>query len=234
MRLAAVALLMQLMAAGCNGSHDPASAGDSADATVPRLHVDQDRDQDGLCDTSEAELGTDPDSADTDGDGFPDAVEAIGGSDPQDPTSPGPEQLAYLSLAAGALEFTVANTVDGNGEGASGQFNARNAFDRHGLRASDYYQSEVAIDAVPPDNVRGIQPDDGRFTSILGRTRLRFRLQFSVPMNESMTCSASLPFDFAVKSDVGGLLDSASYLLIVTPKAPPLEPQDFCRPVACI
>ncbi len=44
-------------------------------------------DGDGLCDSDELLMGTDPYKADTDGDGYPDGLELTLGSDPLDPNS---------------------------------------------------------------------------------------------------------------------------------------------------
>jgi hypothetical protein len=51
------------------------------------LKVDIDADQDGLLNSQEEEMGTDPDLADSDEDGHLDGVEAEGGFDPLDPDS---------------------------------------------------------------------------------------------------------------------------------------------------
>ena len=46
-----------------------------------------DTDGDGLCDSDELIIGTNPFLADTDGDGYPDGLELILGSDPLNPKS---------------------------------------------------------------------------------------------------------------------------------------------------
>lgn len=89
---------------GCEQGLDPKSGDDSAGAldtgrgdTGPAPEdtgpddtaVDADRDDDGLTDAMEADLGTDPDVADTDGDGLGDWEELIDGSDPLDPDTDG-------------------------------------------------------------------------------------------------------------------------------------------------
>ncbi len=54
----------------------------AADGTL--LEWENDRDGDGLCDSEESALGTDPDDPDSDGDLFPDGFETDLGSDPGD------------------------------------------------------------------------------------------------------------------------------------------------------
>jgi hypothetical protein len=49
---------------------------------TPTLNAPVDSDNDGLTDTQEADLGTDPDNADTDGDGLEDGAEVSLGTDP--------------------------------------------------------------------------------------------------------------------------------------------------------
>ena len=72
---------------------------------------DDDDDNDGLTDTEEASLGTNPLVADTDGDGFDDGAEVAAGTDPNDPQDfpsqaplvPGASWLSRLLLAAALL-----------------------------------------------------------------------------------------------------------------------------------
>lgn len=65
---------------------------------------DTDDDEDGLTDTEEAALGTDPLLADTDGDGFSDGVELDAGSDPLDANDTPAVSVPSLSpLARGTL-----------------------------------------------------------------------------------------------------------------------------------
>jgi Bacterial TSP3 repeat len=238
----ALGLSLPLLASACaapvseraSASADGGAAADHRGA-IPARDV-ADRDGDGLCDKSEADLGTDPDAADTDHDGFPDALEVLAGFNPTDASSPSADQLAYLAAEPGqTLALDVRTTIDGNGEGATGQFVASNAFDRQGLRASDFFVDGSAVSAEPPENVRGIQANDERFQTVLGKTRLSFQLRFAfADDHHDFTCAAGLPFDYAVKGDVGSYLGAGSYLLVVTRKNPVLDQADFCRPVACI
>jgi hypothetical protein len=194
-----------------------------------------DRDHDGLCDSSEQRLGTNPAKLDTDADGFPDVVEVLSVYDPTDPTLPGPDQVGYLVAQPGStLDLELRGTIDGDGQSATGQFMARSAFDAHGLRASDFFMSGLAVGAEPPDNARGIQAEEERFGSVLGRTRLTFRLHFQFNRPLTLDCAPALPFDYAIKSDVGGYVSIRNYLLVLLPHAAPLKPEDYCRPVACL
>lgn len=74
---------------------------------------DKDSDGDGLLDSEEAELGTDPDLADTDGDGLNDDVEVANGSDPTlaDSDGDGLEDADEAELG------TDANSADTDGDG---------------------------------------------------------------------------------------------------------------------
>ena len=134
----------------------------------------------------------------------------------------------------GTLDFAAAITAYGDGEGVTGQLLARNGLDRNNRRASDYFRGMVATGAEPPDNVRGEHDDAGHFDSILGATRLTFRLQFAIMSAQKLTCAAALPFDLALKSDAGGLIGTQRYVLVLTGKQPPLERRTFACQSACL
>ena len=228
----ALLFVLQLTAAAACRATD---ASEATDAGVPyTTPKPADRDHDGLCDDTEEQLGTNPDKLDTDGDGWPDATEEIIDTDPQDPNSPSRDQVGYLSPDPGTLDFSAAITAYGDGDGETGQFLARNGLDRKNRRASDYFLGMVATDAEPPDNVRGEHADAGHFDSIVGATRLTFRLQFAIMSAQSLSCAAALPFDLALKSDAGGLIGTQRYVLVVTGKQPPLVATDFCLPTPCL
>ena len=234
--LALVAL--QLMAAACNSSGGPEPSGlqfptwAGSPAPVPAKLADTD--QDGLCDVTEAELGTDPNKVDSDDDGIPDVVEIISGYDSSDATSPGIDQIGRLiALPGQTLDYEVRATFNGVGQGATGLFSALSSLNPRGLRADHFYVAGQAVSAEPPDNVRGIQPGQERFNSVLGHTRLVFNLRFAYGGDPPPDCTAALPFDYSIKSDSGGYGGSRTYLLIVGSDARP-KPEDFCRPVACL
>jgi hypothetical protein len=232
--LLALWLALQLTAAACAQPAPDAPAA-SKDVPVPAPTArNDDRDQDGLCDSTEERTRTNPDLLDTDADGFPDAVEVLANYNPTDPSTPGPDQLGYLLGQPGRmLDLELRSTIEGNGQGATGQFMARNAFDAYGLRASDFFVSALAVGAVPPDNVRGMSAGEERFASVLGKTRLTFRLHFEFAGDVMLKCVAALPFVYSIKSDTGGYMGSRDYLLVVLPNDSAVKPEDFCRPVAC-
>jgi hypothetical protein len=236
LRLAAPSPL-QLMAAGCALGLCACSAGSSAApfSLDGGLHGDPlDRDGDGLCDASEIELGTNPMLADTDGDGLPDALEAIAGSDPENPAEPSPDRVAHLSVESGSLELLLDSSVEGQGVGAQGELVARNALDAKSRRASDYYRGSVAVAGIPPDNVRNVSLDQPRFGMVLGRVRLRYRLEFSVEPGTKLPCALGLPFDYVTRDNSGQVLARESGLLIVSESATMPTAAEICRPVACI
>jgi hypothetical protein len=240
-RSLALLFALQLLAAACTGEPPQAAstAGQGSTAMAgSSAHPygrNDDRDQDGLCDASEQRLGTDPSKFDTDADGFPDVVEVLSGYKPTDPVLPGPDQVGYLVAEPGrTLELELRSTIDGDGQGATGQFMARSAFDARGLSAGDFFMSGQAIAAEPPENVRGMQASEEHFASVLGRTRLTFRLHFQFDSTQTLDCAAALPFDYAIKSDISGYVSIRNYLLVLMPNGAGLEPKDFCRPVACL
>jgi len=112
----------------------PGKTGASADAGAI------DSDKDGLCDSTEADLGTDPRAADTDSDGLPDLIEAGNGFDPTDPASPAPDQVGFLESQPDAvLDFEVRLTVNGDGQGLSGVFESISSIYADGGAAEDYF-----------------------------------------------------------------------------------------------
>jgi hypothetical protein len=231
MRVLARALLLPLMAAGCQRAVP--IAGEDAGAWISG---ERDKDRDGLCDDSEIALGSDPTRVDTDGDGLPDALEALSGTDLQDPSDPSDDHVAYFAVSDGARDFELSLTVDqAHGQAAIGQLVSRNAADPESRRAGDFLSDVVAVSAEPPDSVRGIEADNARFDVILDRVRLRYRLHFQSDVEARLfTCAAGLPFDFMVKDDAGNNLAREHYLLVVSSEGGKPAPEQFCRPVACI
>lgn len=237
--LLAFVFALQLLAAGCAnaggeaprimGSQPVGGSGAARHAKVA------DSDADGLCDATELRIRTNPDAADTDGDGFPDVVELLSEYRATEPTSPGIDQVGYLVGRPGhVLDLELRTTIEGSGQGATGEFIARTAWDIHGLSADDYFVSAVAVSATPPDNVRGISEAGERFMSVLGRTRLTFRLHFEFTNEIELDCAPALPFRYMIKGDDGWYLASRDYLLVVTPGEAPMSPEDYCKPVACL
>jgi len=224
--MAAASLLLTACGAAERAAPFSLDGGDHGDAF--------DRDGDGLCDASEMELGTNPLVADTDADGLPDALEAIAGSDPQNPNEPSPDRIAYLSAEHGGLDFLLDSTVEAQGVAAVGELIARNALDAKSRRASDFYRGSIAVTGIPPDNVRNVDPEQARFGTILGRVRLRYRLQFAVDAGSKLSCALGLPFDYVTRDTTGQLLARESALLLVSEYAEVPTAAAICRPVACI
>ncbi|HEX7481559.1 MAG TPA: thrombospondin type 3 repeat-containing protein [Polyangiales bacterium] len=196
-----------------------------------------DRDHDGVCDATELMLGSNPDAADSDNDGFPDFVEVSNGFDPTDPSLPGPDQVGYLAAASksSSYDFDVRSTVDSSGEGQTGFFDAYPTVDPHQLTANDFFVSGIAVDAQPPDNVRGIVAASERFTSVTGHTRLGFRLHFDYHVDVQFDCAEGFAFSYAVKSDLGKQAGQRDYLLVVTAKGSmQLTTADYCLPATCL
>lgn len=192
-----------------------------------------DRDHDGVCDSTELAYESDPDRADTDRDGLPDFTELVAGFNPTDPTSPNPDQIAYIAgEAQAALDFVLRMTVEGNGVGYTGEFRDFEGADLRGLTAKDFFEAGSALDAEPPDNVRGMQVDAERFESVLGKTRLTFMLRFKVSPAELPACTIGYPFEYRVKSDSGHFVASRDYLLIAMHESAG-ERSRFCVPEKC-
>jgi hypothetical protein len=223
-------LIVVLICAGCAaGSGGSGASYDASTGEAP----ERDRDSDGLCDETELALGTDPERRDTDGDGLLDAHEQIAGTDPRNRQSPGSDQLVLLS-AGERVDFPIGLAVDQSGAGVRGEFSDRNALDREGRRASNFFRSSSASAAVPPENAPTIESGRARFASVLGRTRLEFELHFAADAGAINDCAAVLPFAYAATLDDGTTLAKERAVLVVAKDATPPAADDFCLPVACL
>jgi hypothetical protein len=194
-----------------------------------------DRDRDGLCDVTEAELGTDPDAVDTDADGLPDVIELVSGHEPALPDDPASEQLAYLAGDRGAaVDFEARFTVDGDGQALTGRFGALGTLYRDGDTAEHYFTGATALEAAPIDAARGIERDAARFDAVLGRTRLSFQLHFELADQPGRTCARAYPFRYSIKSDDGETRAERAYLLVIGQSgASTLVADAFCLPTGC-
>jgi hypothetical protein len=214
-----------------DGTEGPVLRADGG-SSPPRV---LDADGDGLCDTTEADLGTDPDEVDSDGDGIPDIIELVGGHEPVMPADPAPDQLAYLPGTRGAaIDFETRFTVEGDGQGLSGWFGALGTLYRDGDSADLYHVGSTALQAAPIDAARSIEAGSARFEAVLGRTRLSFLLQFELGDRSDRTCARAYPFRYAIKSDDGQVRAERTYMLVIGPAgATQLEAEGFCLPSGC-
>ncbi len=238
MRVWATLLSSMLWLFGCSIVPQPPAR----DAGAGSVHADSgkpsatDRDHDGVCDDTERTLGSNLDDPDSDHDGFPDFVEAVNGFSLTDPQSPALDQVAYLPAMQGAsTDFDLRATVDGAGDGATGDFAAYTTVDSHKRTASDFFTTDSAVAAEPPDNVRGIETTSARFDSVLGHTRLSFRLRFEYKLDATYKCAQGYGFAYAVKTDTGKQTGSRDYMLVVTKAdSAALDIASYCLPAGCI
>lgn len=206
----------------------------AADGGEPTAYDGHDRDGDGVCDATELGIGSDPDRADSDGDGLPDFTEIISGFSATDPMLPEPDQVGFLADAAQAeLEVQVRLTAEGSGQGYTGEFGSATSFDPEGRSAKDFFEGAVARGADPPDNVRGLDAASERFTSVLGKTRLSFELQFRYGLEQAASCTASYPYSYRLKEDNGRIASVRNFLLVITPTNVAGRPP-FCLPASCL
>ena len=229
-RLVPVACCQLLALAACR----PPS---SRDFVLPHGAVDArfvDTDDDGLCDVTEGEIGTDSWHGDSDADGLPDGQEAIAGADPQNSGDPATDHVLYLAPTAGELTYDVFATIDGRGSPANGFVVSRSSLDPDSRRAGDYYVGTSAEAAEPPESARNIQAEASRFGSVVGRAQLHFLVSFATKNLVAPTaCAAALPFDFVVRDDQGEQLSRETYILVVA-ATDRTHVLDFCSPVACL
>jgi hypothetical protein len=237
MRRRWVCALALLALSGCGSDAAPRSVAEpglrpgAQDAGLPVL----DSDEDGLCDATEVELGTDPLALDTDGDSLPDIIELVAGREPSVPGDPAPELLVQLKGERGASAALEARfTVEGDGEGLSGWFAALGTLYRDGDSADAYFDGAAALQAAPLDAARSIEQDAALFEGVLGRTRLSFLLRFSYRGEADRDCARAYPFRYAIKADSGDTRAEQSFLLVIgAAGATQLEADAFCLPASC-
>src|SRR5262249_32473871 len=135
-------LALLLTTCACNAGGDGGDAsGLHAFAGAPSRPAPVDTDRDGLCDSREQELGTDPESKDRDAAGLPDLPEPVNGFDPTNPNAPAGDQLGYLTARVGAsIDFPIRATIDGGGENVSGIFQSLPSLDPDGFDAGDFFR----------------------------------------------------------------------------------------------
>ena len=212
---------------------EPPAAGSGRGGVIDEDNLDSDHD--GVCNRTERDLASDPNRADSDHDGLPDFTEIIASYNLTDPQIPAPDQVGFLAgVPQAALDLAVRMTVDGSGQGYTGEFRERDALDAHGLTAKDFYEGAVAQGGEPPDNIRGVLLDSERFGSVLGKTRLSFKLRFRVSTDKLADCTIGYPFEYRIKADNEKIVVSRYYLLVVTPETKDGERAKFCVPSSCL
>lgn len=162
-----------------------------------------DRDNDGLCDDTETEVTrTDPDDVDTDNDGYIDSFEYTYGLAPNSATSPTSERVLQWSEAPGEpFDYVFSFTFRGNGQGVFGLFYESSA-GIDGVRGEELGLRIEALTAVPPSNAPDIAGE--RFVSVLGMTRLSFRISGQWPARAPLTCRrAYVLYPSAYAEEVG-------------------------------
>ena len=217
-------LLVALWA--CSSQERP---GAGVDSGVVDMRTDSDRD--GLCDVTEADKGTDPKVLDTDGDTLPDGLEVALGYSPLDAASP---DASRLIKAADAVTLLVRFSVDGNGESYKGLFLPISSPFSTEEDATSLLASNIALEALPPDNVRGVLAEEQRFETVTGSTRLAFELTFDLSSLDSIPCTVAHPFSYALTKIGGGLVEQQKYLLVIPGMGDSAELPPFCPPSNCI
>jgi hypothetical protein len=194
-----------------------------------------DHDHDGVCDSTELRYGGDLGRADSDRDGLPDLPELLAGFNPTDANSPGPDQVAFISgTSQTALDFEVRLTLDGSGQGYTGEFVAGSSLSDDLLSSADFFNGAVALGADPRENGREMIAASERFGSVDGRTRLSFRLSFAYMQADPAPCTTGYPFMYRIQADNGDLAAGRPYLLIVTSDEGSGGSAEFCVPSACL
>jgi hypothetical protein len=237
--VAAVAAVGALGAlAGCaSGDDEPPFRRDDGG---PGVDVDgsqpgsKDSDQDGLCDATEAGLGSDPDTGDSDDDGLPDFVEVIYGFLPTNPTSPEQDQIARLTAVPGTqTSWPIRLSATGEPNDFIGVFENVPAPYDDGSSAGTFFVSSSAVACEPPDAVRGIEAERQRFVLALGPVRLELGVELKYDgLVDTTACTRAYPFQYFIKDDDGAVVADRFYLLVV---AEPGEEgaEHFCKPASC-
>jgi hypothetical protein len=206
-----------------------------ADVDARPLSTYVDTDDDGLCDISEENMGTDPKKADSDSDGYPDLVEVINGFDAIDPRSPTADQVVFLTEEAGSTaDVTASVLVDGNGEQYTGAFEPLDVLTGEELTVADFFNGLTALSATPPDNALGLDAKSGRFTAVQGRTLLTFSIHFAFTDQRLSDVIHGYPFNFFVKSPDDEQIGTEQYLLVTLPLDSDIKKGTWYRPDPCL
>jgi len=194
-----------------------------------------DEDGDGLCDDTEARLGSSSDTADSDDDGLPDVIELLYGFTLTDPLSPAQDRLVRLEARPGAeARLPIRFTVEGDSSDFIGFFEDSAAPYDDASSAGMYLDSSVAIGAEPPEAARVVDGPRQRFLAVLGTARLELEVRFLAPETEDEEgCARAYPFRYGIREDGRGAVSDRLCLLIVAPQGGD-GPEDFCKPTDCL
>jgi|LNFM01.1.fsa_nt_gb hypothetical protein len=225
-RAASLALITAALALSCAPRPVRPEAGADAGPVEVDVVVDDrprpDRDNDGLCDDTEMRVtGTDPDDVDTDNDGFIDSFEYSYGLLPNSATSPSSERVLQWSEAPGEpFDYVFNFTFRGNGQGVFGLF-YESAPGIDGFRGEDLGLRIEALSAVPPSNAPDIAGE--RFVSVVGMTRLSFRIIGDWPARAPLTCRRAYVLYPSAYAEELGLLYLRSFFLDVRASSAPFD-----------
>jgi hypothetical protein len=230
---AALAVFMWVGASGCPRSSPSGDGGRPTDVAVDADSGPDplgDRDEDGLCDSTEDARGTDPDDPDTDGDGFIDLMEILFGFDPQLPADP--DRMNVFPLAetpAASIQIPLQVEVEGAGEEYQGAFEALRTRERDGSTATTFFVGASAVIANPEDHAGLVHPEQELFIGVTGRTILHFEVRFAFGAELPRGCVRGYPFQYQVKRSDGTVVYRSRFLLLVLPAGATLATADWCR-----
>ncbi len=212
-------LLLWVFGIGCGTSTAPGDGG-GEDAVVEDGFVDPriDSDEDGLCDATERERGTDPFLADTDFDGFLDSTEITLGFNPLGNTSPDRDTVFFLrENPASALQVSIERVIRGRGENYTGAFESLGDPDLGGATAATFYVESLPVFADPPDNVALIDEENEVFRAVTGTTLLGYEARFAFGDAVPRVCNRAYSWRYNVKRSDGALVAANRYVIVVLP-----------------
>lgn len=249
----ATLLALSVTLAGCGTVVTPSDAAPPLDRAPavdrpPDVSPTADRDRDGLCDLTESMRRTALDRADTDGDGLLDSFEVRIGSDPLSGRSP-PAADRVLLREGDAAFATLEHLVEYRG---IGDVVSATVLDRtaglDGLRSSDLWDlTVVATDASPAAFVRAVTGP--RFVGVLGTVILRWRLTATpratapAPARAALGCRRAYEAQIVVKREGGDILATRPVVFELAPPEPAsdaaapawpaVSPEGLCLPARC-
>ena len=191
-----------------------------------------DTDHDWLCDFTESFDQSDPTRADTDEDGLPDGIEGQYAFSPIDDQDPGFGRVVYLQATPGArAQLDLHVLVDGAGESFGGELAAWNSIEPSWPSVSQFFTGAIAVSAEPADHVFGFPENGDHIDSIVGETRLGYRLSFAYTEPTAGECAQALAFTYAIKRQDGARFGTSNYLLVITPST---ETIPWCPATTCL